>query len=411
MNPYVIVALAAIACKSGCEIALLVAARRRARELQAGPVPEEAAAAFPIDADFRKAMAYSSEKSRDGIVAEITGFAVTAGLLLGGAALLRNAFGEAGSAWSEALVVFGFFTITGLADIPAELWGTFRTEAKFGFNKTTPKLWIIDRMKGLFVGFLIVVPLLAAGAWFLKMFPKSWWIFAWAAFSVFQILAAGLLTVVLLPLFNKLTPLAEGPLKERLLALARRAGFAASAVLVMDGSKRSSHANAFFAGFGRMRRIVLFDTLVEQLEDRELEAVLAHEIGHWKRGHILKAMALGVFGSLPVFALAGYVSTRPDILADFGFVHTGFATPVILLALTLPAVLYWLSPLTNGLSRMNEFEADAYASEITGGPAALVGALRKLYAANSGNPLPHPAYALFHHSHPTLPERERALGH
>lgn len=410
MNPFLCAAVAAVAIKAGCEITLLAFARRRALDLQAGPVPEEAAAAFPVDADFRKAMAYSAEKARDAIVVEIVATLVTLGLLAGGAAALRGVFGDLKSVWAEALATVGFFAIVGLADIPGEVWSTFRTEAKFGFNKTTPGLWAGDKLKGLALGAILGTALLAPCAWFLGAFPQTWWLYAWAAFAVFQILAAGWLAVILLPLFNKLTPLGNGPLRERLLGLAERAGFAAASVQVMDGSKRSAHANAFFAGFGRMRRIVLFDTLIAQLSPTELEAVLAHEIGHWKRGHIFKMMAGGVLGSLPVFALAGVVSRRPDITADFGFAQGGFASVVILLALVLPAFLYWLAPLTNGLSRKHEYEADRYAAELTGGPVALAGALRKLYAANSGNPLPHPAYALFHHSHPSLPERERALG-
>lgn len=418
MSPFVLAALAAVLLKGVCETTLLALARRRAKTLRAAPVPAVARAAFPDDADWNKAMDYSAAKSRDAGVAEIWNTGVTIALLLGGAAALHAGVSGilgAGPAWREATVTLVFFIALGLLDLPFDLWGTFGTETKFGFNKSTPGLWIADKLKGLAVGLVLGLALLTPCAWFLQKFPEHWWLAAWAAFAGFRILAAGLLTVVLLPLFNKLTPLADGELKDRLLGLAKRAGFAASSVQVMDGSKRSAHANAFFAGFGGMRRIVLFDTLVAQLSPAELEAVLAHEIGHWKRGHILKTMAIGVLGSLPVFAIAGGLSHRPDIFRDFGFAIPAeagavpFGALVPLLALVIAPVLYWLGPLTNGLSRKHEYEADAYAAGITGGPAALTGALRKLYAANSGNPLPHPAYALFHHSHPTLPEREAAL--
>ena len=418
MPTVVLAVLAAVLLKAACEATLLALARSRAKTLGAGAVPPEASAAFADDAAFAKAMAYSATKARDGLLGEIWSGAITVALLLGAAAALHGALTGwlgAGSAWREALAALAFFLAVGALELPLSVWSTFGTEAKFGFNRTTPGLWVADQLKGLAVGVVLGLALLTPCAWFLQKFPSSWWLWAWAAFAAFQVLAAGLLTVVLLPLFNKLTPLEDGALKERLLGLASRAGFAAQSVQVMDGSKRSAHANAFFAGFGRMRRIVLFDTLITQLSPEELEAVLAHEIGHWKRGHILKTMTLGVLGSLPVFALAGWLSRRPDLLADFGFklvpdaTHAPFGALVPLFALALGPVLYWLAPLTNGLSRKHEYEADAYAAGLTGGPSALTGALRKLYAANSGNPLPHPAYALFHHSHPTLPERESAL--
>ncbi len=418
MSSVVLAALAAVLLKGVCEITLLALARSRAKKLRAGPVPEVARATFPDDADWNKAMDYSAAKSRDAIAAELWSTGITVALLLGGAAALHAAVSGilgAGPAWREASVTLVFFILLSLLELPFDLWGTFGTESKFGFNKSTPGLWIVDKLKGLAVAVVLGLALLTPCARFLQKFPGSWWLAAWITFAGFQILAAGLLAVILLPLFNKFTPLEDGELKERLLGLAKRAGFAASSVQVMDGSKRSAHANAFFAGFGAMRRIVLFDTLIARLSPAELEAVLAHEIGHWKRGHILKTMVLGVFGSLPVFALAGWLSHRPDIFRDFGFVLPAettvvpFGALIPLLALVITPVLYWLGPLTNGLSRKHEYEADAYAAGITGGPAALTGALRKLYAANSGNPMPHPAYALFHHSHPTLPEREAAL--
>lgn len=418
MSPFLFAALAVVVLKSGCEITLLALARSRALRLGAGAVPTEARAAFPDDGAFRKAMTYSAAKSRDALVSEIWGAIVAVALIAGLAGLIHakvGAFTGGGTAWREAACAVALFIVIGLADLPSELWSTFGTETKFGFNKSGPALWIADKLKGLAVGLVIGFALLTPFAWFLQKAPDAWWLFAWGVFALFQLLAAGLLTVVLLPLFNKLTPLADGELKSRLLGLAGRAGFAAGSVQVMDGSKRSAHANAFFAGFGRMRRIVLFDTLIAQLSPAELEAVLAHEIGHWKRGHIFKTMALVILGSLPVFAFAGWLSHRPDIFRDFGFAVPADATVVPfgallpLLAIVAAPVLYWLAPFTNGLSRKHEYEADAYAAELTGGPEELAGALRKLYAANSGNPLPHPAYALFHHSHPTLPEREAAM--
>ncbi len=419
MSPVLPIALTLVAAKAAVEITLLTLARRHALTLRAAAdMPAGVASVFTDRAAYDKAMDYSAAKSRDAIAGELVEAALTTALLLGGAAWVTGGFGALigrGDAWREALVALGVFTAVGLAEIPLELWGTFRTEARFGFNRTTPRLWLTDKLKGALIGLPLMAALLTPLAWFLNRAPDTWWIWACGTLVGFQLLAAGVLPALLLPVFNKLTPPADPALGERLLALARRAGFPATAVLVMDGSRRSAHANAFFTGFGRMRRIVLFDTLVEKLEPAELEAVLAHEIGHWKRGHIARTMALAAACTVPVFAVAGWFSARPEFLRELGFAipagatATPFGDLIPVFATLAGAALFWLTPPRNALSRRHEYEADAYAAELCGGPGPLVNGLRKLYAANSGNPLPHPAYALFHHSHPTLPEREHAL--
>ena len=418
MSAVVIAVLLAILIKSAGEITLLSLSLARVRTLRRGPIPPQARECFADEDAFRKAMDYSAAKTRDGLLGELWTGALAIIMVLGGAAALHGVMASmfgSGGVWKEALAAIVFFMTLGLLEAPISLMSTFGTETRFGFNRTNPGLWVIDQLKGLAVGVTLAFALLTPCAWFLQKLPGTWWMFAWIAFVLFRFLAAGLLSVVLLPLFQKLTPLEDGPLKQGLLELARKADFPASAILVMDGSRRSAHANAFFAGFGRMRRIVLFDTLVAQLSREELEAVLAHEIGHWKRGHILKGMVVSTLVALPLFGLAGWISARPDLAVAFGYgiapdaTHTPFGALLPLLALALAPVLYWLSPLANGISRKHEFEADAYAAGLTGGPDALVRALTKLYSANSSNPLPHPAYALFHHSHPSLPERKAAL--
>jgi len=214
---------------------------------------------------------------------------------------------------------------------------------------------------------------------------------------------------LILPLFNKLTPLPEGELRTRLLALGDRTGFRAQTIEVMDGSKRSAHSNAFFTGFGRWRRIVLFDTLIAQLTPEELEAVLAHEIGHYRRGHIPKTLALAAATMFAGFAVIAWLARSPWFNAAFGFPPGELAPAFLLFGLLSGAATFWCSPLTNLLSRKHEYEADAFARAAVGGAGPMVGALRKLAQKNLSNLTPHPWFSAFFHSHPTLVEREAAL--
>jgi STE24 endopeptidase len=215
--------------------------------------------------------------------------------------------------------------------------------------------------------------------------------------------------VLILPLFNKFTPLPPGPLRDALLALGERAGFRARDIQVMDGSKRSRHSNAFFTGLGRFRKIVLFDTLVQQLGQAELESVLAHEIGHYKKGHIPKMIALSLGGSLAAFCLVALLVRQGWFLRGFGFAPGQIVPALLLISLLAGVVTFWLSPLFHLLSRRHEYEADAYAAVLIKGPAPLIAALRKLNEKNLSNLTPHPIYSGFYYSHPTLLEREAAL--
>jgi STE24 endopeptidase len=225
----------------------------------------------------------------------------------------------------------------------------------------------------------------------------------------FQLLMMVLYPKLIMPLFNKLTPLAEGELRTRLMALADRTGFKAAAIEVMDGSKRSGHSNAFFTGFGRFRRIVLFDTLVAQLTPEELEAVLAHEVGHYRRGHIPKTLALSAAIQLGAFASIAWLSRSDWFNPAFRFPAGELAPGFLLFGLLSGAVMFWFSPLSNLLSRKHEYEADAFARDAVGGAGPLVAALRKLALKNLSNLTPHPWFSGFHYSHPTLVEREAAL--
>jgi STE24 endopeptidase len=217
--------------------------------------------------------------------------------------------------------------------------------------------------------------------------------------------------LIILPMFNKLTPLPEGTLRDRLLKLGERTGFSARSILVMDGSRRSSHSNAFFTGFGSFRKIVLFDTLVAQLTEPELEAVLAHEVGHYRRGHVPKMLAVSAGLSLGGFAAVAWLAGRPEFITSFGFSgDAGLAPALLCFALLGGTITFWTGPWMNRWSRRHEYEADRYAADAMGETASLIGALRKLSEKNLSNLTPHPLYSAWHYSHPTLVEREEALG-
>jgi STE24 endopeptidase len=242
-----------------------------------------------------------------------------------------------------------------------------------------------------------------------KWTGEAWWVWGFALIFGFQLLMLVLYPKLILPLFNKLTPLPEGELRTRLMALGDRTGFRASTIEVIDGSKRSGHSNAYFTGFGRFRRIVLFDTLIAQLTAEELEAVLAHEIGHYRRGHIPKMIAMSAAMMFAGFAMIAWLARSPWFNGAFGFSAGELAPSFLLFGLLSGLVTFWFSPLMNVLSRKHEYEADAFAREAVGGPTAMVGALRKLAQKNLTNLTPHPWFSAFFYSHPTLVERERAL--
>jgi len=321
---------------------------------------------------------------------------------------LAGIFG--GSLWGQAATLCAVGLIMAGPGLPWSWAGQFRLEARFGFNKSTLKLWVTDLCKGAAVGLVLGYPLLCLVLWFFHWQPQWWWLWAWAALLVFQLVMVALAPRLIMPLFNKLAPMPEGELRERLLALAGRTGFRCAAIDVMDGSKRSAHSNAFFTGFGRFRRIVLFDTLIAQLSPRELEAVLAHEIGHYRRGHVPKMLALSAFSSLAGLGLVAWLAGQAWFYEGFRFSPAdGMPAALLLFMLVAELATFWLHPLGNWWSRRHEYEADAFARAALGEAAPLVGALRKLHEKNLSNLTPHPAFSFFHYSHPTLLEREAAL--
>jgi STE24 endopeptidase len=313
----------------------------------------------------------------------------------------------------------GFLFAAGLASsmvsLPFAWYAQFKLEERFGFNTTTVRTWILDRVKGLLLALLLGFPLLVLVLKLIEWTGSNWWLWAVAVVIAFQLFLLLIAPVVIMPLFNKFTPLPEGSLRERLFTLAQRTHFPARNIEVMDGSKRSRHSNAFFTGFGRFRKIVLFDTLVTQLAEPELESVLAHEIGHYKKRHVVKLLAVSVAGVLLGFAAVAWLARQPWFYHAFGFeYHAGFAAAHVVPAMLLFALLagtisFWFSPLLHSWSRRFEYEADAFACMIMGEPLPLIQALRKLTEKNLSNLTPHPLYSAFYYSHPTLLERERAL--
>jgi STE24 endopeptidase len=329
--------------------------------------------------------------------------------------VLPWAFGAVTRSFGTSVwLMAGFLFITGVAlsvtGLPLDWYAQFRLEERFGFNTSTQKTWLLDRLKGLLLGVLLGYPLLVLLLSFVRWTGSWWWLWAWGALLVFQLLMTLLAPVLILPLFNKFTPLSEGSLRERLLKLAGRTHFRAGSIQVMDGSKRSRHSNAFFTGVGAFRKIVLFDTLIQHLSEPELEAVLAHEIGHYKKKHIPKMLAASTAASLLGFYCLASLARQPWFYRAFGFEPGNTAPAFLLFGLLAGVVTFWFSPLAHVWSRRYEYQADRFALQAMGEPVPLINALRKLNEKNLGNLTPHPLYSGFYYSHPTLLEREAALG-
>lgn len=388
---------------------------RRSVLAHASPMPS-AFREVMDESTYQKSTAYTLAKNRFGAVVNTYDAAVLLLIILGG--VLPWAFtglqawcGE--TLWAQALTLFAIGVLLSLPSLPFEWWSQFRLEERFGFNKSTLALWLSDKLKGLVLGFALGYPLLCLLLWFFQKAAQSWWLWAFGAVFVFQVLVLLLYPRLILPLFNKLTPLPEGELRDRLLALGERTGFKASTIQVMDGSKRSSHSNAFFTGFGRFRRIVLFDTLIDQLTPEELEAVLAHEIGHYKRGHVPKMLILSAVSLFMGLAVIAWLLNQQAFFTAFGFSAdlgaSRFVPALLLFSLLSGLITFWLTPFFNALSRKHEYEADAFARSAMGSPEPLIQSLRKMYEKNLGNLTPHPLFSAFYYSHPTLLERERAL--
>ena len=394
-------------------------AARQLRHVAAhrGAVPTAFTGSVPLSA-HQKAADYTLAKGRLGHLSMAFGAVVLLGwTLFGGLDVLNRVVRAgvepvAGTLAYEVALLTAFVLIGALLELPFELWGTFRIEQRFGFNRMTWRLYIADMAKGSLIGALIGIPLAAAMLWIMGATGSLWWLWAWAAWALFNVGALVLVPTVIAPLFNTFAPLADDTLRARVQGLMTRAGFAARGLFVMDGSKRSAHANAYFTGFGAAKRVVFFDTLIGRLAPAEIEAVLAHELGHFKLRHVAKRIAAMFAISLAAFALLGWLSSRSWFYAGLGVApvlgSANDAVALILFLLVAPVLGVLLSPLLARLSRRHEFEADAYACELADG-GALASALLKLHEDNATTLTPDPLFARFYYSHPPASERLAAL--
>jgi STE24 endopeptidase len=367
---------------------------------------------FMDPATYARSIQYSLARSRlnqaEGTCdAVVLSFVLFSGVLPWTCHWFAGAWGS--SAWAMAAFLFLGGVALALSGLPFHWYEQFRIETRFGFNTMTGNLWWLDRLKVLLLSLLLGYPLLVLLLKLVDWTGPWWWLWGWASLTGFQLLMTLVAPRLILPLFNQFTPLPDGPLRERLLALARRTGFRARSIQVMDGSRRSRHSNAFFTGLGRARTIVLFDTLIRQLSETELEAVLAHEIGHCRRGHVAKLLLLSAAGTLLGFLGLAVLANQTWFYRAFGFESRAVGVAMLLFSLLGGVVSFWASPLIHWWTRRQEYEADAFAAATMHESGSLIGSLRRLSVENLSNLTPHPLYSAFHYSHPTLRERERAL--
>ncbi|MBL8518946.1 MAG: M48 family metallopeptidase [Betaproteobacteria bacterium] len=365
-------------------------------------VPEAFAAHIELAA-HQKAADYTRDKTRLSMKESVADMGLLLLFTLGGGIALvdhlsASVFG--GAIWRDVATVLAVMAISGLVMMPFDIIRTFVIEARYGFNKLTWKLFILDGIKGMLLGLAIGVPLLLITFWLMARMGDFWWLYVWLVWLGFSLTMMVAYPKWIAPLFNKFTPLADEALKARIEALMRRCGFQSQGLFVMDGSKRSSHGNAYFTGFGRTKRIVFFDTLIERLSPEEIEAVLAHELGHFKLGHIPKMMVAHFGIALLVLAAMGWVIDKAWFYQGLGFAgvqSTGVA--LLLFFMLLPVFTFPLSPLASVLSRKHEFEADAFAAGETRSQH-LVSALVKLYRDNASTLTPDPVHSMMYDSHP-----------
>ncbi|MDE1711917.1 M48 family metallopeptidase (plasmid) [Chromobacterium amazonense] len=345
---------------------------------------------------------YTIAKTRLGLLSAWLDTALIAGLTFGGGLQWLAVHSQqwfAQPLLSGLALIAAVAVISGLVSLPLSLYGTFGIEARFGFNKTTIGLYLMDQVKGLLIGAVIGLPLVTLVLWLMDISGPLWWLWVWLVWSAFQLLMVAIFPTVIAPLFNKFQPLQDDVLKTRIESLLQRAGFKSQGVFVMDGSRRSSHGNAYFTGFGSAKRIVFFDTLLSQLSHAEIEAVLAHELGHFKRRHIVKRIAMAFGLSLALLWALGQLLHAPWFYAGLGVTVPSTAMALILFFTATPAFTFPLTPLSSRMSRRHEYEADDFASEQTRADD-LIGALVKLYRDNASTLTPDPIHSMFYDSHP-----------
>ena len=384
----------------------LIARQNAYLKRHARTVPEAFAEVITAD-EHARAADYARARIRPAAVGVLLSAALALAWTLGGGLdalglLVSTRFSaplEQGAALVGAVVIVG-----GLIELPLDIWRTFGIEAAFGFNRTTVKRFVMDRLLGLALLVTLGGLLLVAVLWIMAGVPRHWWLVAWGVWAAFSLLMTWAVPRFIAPLFNRFTPLGDDQMRERLENLLDRCGFRSGGLFVMDGSKRSAHGNAYFTGFGKSKRVVFFDTLLEQLAPEELEAVLAHELGHFRRRHVQKGLVLSMVLSLGAFGALGWLAEQAWFFQGLGVSVPGDGAAIVLLMILAPLVGTLVGPVFSGYSRRHEFEADAYAVQQTDGEA-LIGGLVKLYRGNASALVADPLYAAAHFSHPAPAER------
>jgi STE24 endopeptidase len=362
-------------------------------------------------AAHQKAADYTVAKVRLGLLEMTLGAVVLLGwTLLGGLSVLNERLAQGmGNGMTQQLgVLVAFVLINGVIDLPLTWYQTFVLEERFGFNKITLKLWLADMLKSSLIGAIIGLPIATLILWMMATAGNLWWLWAWLFWMGFNLLLLVIYPTLIAPLFNKFAPIEDESLKSRVTALMQRCGFSAKGLFVMDGSKRSAHANAYFTGFGAAKRVVFYDTLLSKLSPNEVDAVLAHELGHFKHKHIVKRIVSMFAMSLAGFALLGYLTQQPWFYTGLGvqpnLMAANDALALLLFMLVMPVFGFFIAPLFAQLSRTHEFQADAYAVKQTSAKD-LSTALLKLYEDNASTLTPDPLYVRFYYSHPGASER------
>jgi STE24 endopeptidase len=402
--------LAALALATATRLWL---AGRQVRHVRAhrGAVPDSFAATIPLEA-HQKAADYSVAKTRLGVVDLLVGVALLLLLTLGGLLqwLLEAWAGvlEPGGIAHGVAVIVSVTVLLSAVELPVSVYRVFVIEERFGFNRMTPRLFIADLARQAAIGAALGIPLLVLVLWLMARMGERWWIGVWLAWAGFNLLMLLIYPTVIAPLFNKFSPLQDQALAERIKLLLARCGFRSSGLFVMDGSKRSSHGNAYFTGFGAAKRIVFFDTLLARLAPPEIEAVLAHELGHFKRRHVWKRVLLLFAFSFGLLWLLGQLIREPWFYEGLGVATPGTAAALLLFVLAAPVFMFFLQPFASLYSRRHEFEADAYAAAHSSAPE-LVRALVKLYKDNAATLTPDPLHSAFYDSHPPAAARIERL--
>jgi STE24 endopeptidase len=379
-------------------------AQRQMRHVRAhrGAVPHTFAEAIPLSA-HQKAADYTVAKARIGMLELMIGTLALLALTLGGLIdwlhLQWAQLFDAGGLWHGVALIGSVVVLLAVIDLPISLYRTFVIEQRYGFNRMTPKLFLIDLAKQTLLAAALGIPLLVLVLWLMQQMGALWWLYVWLAWMAFNLLVLLLFPTFIAPLFNRFTKLEDPGLAGRIESLLKRCGFRASGLYVMDGSKRSSHGNAYFTGFGAAKRIVFFDTLLSRLAPPEVEAVLAHELGHYRLHHVWKRIALLFAASLGFLWLLGQLIDQPWFYSGLGVSNPSTAAALLLFMLTVPVFTFFLQPVSSLYSRRHEFEADAYAAQHADS-TDLVKALVKLYQDNAATLTPDPVHSAFYDSHP-----------